>query len=416
MSVTRIDRPRFRRDFERLAGIGATPDGGVHRPALGEAHLEARDWFRRRAEADGLAHRTDAAGNVSATLACGQPGARTVLLGSHLDSVPYGGRFDGALGPLAALECLRAVRDAGLELEADLEAIDFTDEEGTLVGLLGSRALAGALDEEELAAPRGGREALERGLARAGLDPSRVTDARRDPASLAAFLELHIEQGPRLHDSGVNVGVVQSIVGMDSFDVVFDGRADHAGTTPMDARLDAGLAAARFVVEASERVTGARDGRVANFGRIAFEPGAYNIVPGRATLAVECRAADAASLAGTTGDVRAVARRIAGDSRVGVRFLERGVIRPSPCDESVQRAFEEAADRLGLSHVRLASGAGHDTMALAAVCPSGMIFVPSTGGSHSSREHCGWDDCCNGADVLLGAAVSLARATGLPAV
>ena len=178
LTSLRINPDRFRADFEALALIGATSDGGVHRPALGDAHLAARAWFQGRIEAAGLDFRSDGAGNHSAALACGPAGAPTLLLGSHLDSVPYGGRFDGPLGVLAALEVLRTVQDAGVSLPVNLEAIDFTDEEGTLVGELGSGALAGHLTAEVLASPRSGRAALEAGLARAGLGqrPAPVPD------------------------------------------------------------------------------------------------------------------------------------------------------------------------------------------------------------------------------------------------
>src|SRR5512139_2660279 len=165
----RVNSDRLQADFEALAQIGATPEGGVNRPALGEAHLQARLWFRQRAAEAGLQVNVDGAGNHSAVLRSNTPGARTLLLGSHLDSVPEGGRYDGALGVLAALECLRTVQEAGLSLPVNLEAIDFTDEEGTLVGLLGSAALVGALNPQDLQAPRGGRQALLDGLARAGL-------------------------------------------------------------------------------------------------------------------------------------------------------------------------------------------------------------------------------------------------------
>src|SRR5205823_5943051 len=189
----RIDGNRMREDFDALARIGAVEGGGVDRPSLGDAHLSARRWFLDRAAAAGLSTRVDAAGNHSAVLPGPGP---TLLLGSHLDSVPNGGRFDGALGVVAGLHVLLAVRAAGAELPVTLEAIDFTDEEGTLVGLLGSRALAGALEPESLRAPRGGREALVAALERAGLREDGLASARRDPASLVGYLELHIEQGP----------------------------------------------------------------------------------------------------------------------------------------------------------------------------------------------------------------------------
>ena len=241
-----VDEERFRADFEALAAIGATAAGGVDRPSFGDAHLEARRWFLERASAAGLETRVDAAGNHSAVLPASGP---TLLLGSHLDSVPDGGRFDGALGVVAALHVLLALQ--GHELPLTLEAIDFSDEEGTLVGLLGSEALTGVLSDETLRNPRGGREALLAGLDRAGLREEQLHDARRDPATLAGYVELHIEQGPALERAGTQIGIVTGIVGARSFTLEFRGEARHAGTTPMDARRDAGLAAAVFATAAT---------------------------------------------------------------------------------------------------------------------------------------------------------------------
>src|SRR5689334_463934 len=276
----------MRADFEALAAIGATAAGGVDRPSLGEAHLEARAWFLDRARSAGLETRVDAAGNHSASLGTRGP---TLLLGSHLDSVPNGGRFDGALGVIAALHVLVAVHRAALQLPVTLEAIDFTDEEGTLVGLLGSEALTGALDLEALKAPRGGREALLAGLERAGLEEDELTEAQRDAGSLAGYLELHIEQGPRLERAQRQIGIVTSIVGARSFFLDFRGHAGHAGTTPMDDRRDAGLAAAAFALAAEEVVTRDFAGCVATVGEIRLHPGAFNVIPGAARLALEFR-------------------------------------------------------------------------------------------------------------------------------
>ena len=238
----RIDADRLKTDFDVLAEIGCTGDGGVHRPAFGEAHLAARAWFREQIEAAELEFRVDGAGNHSAILASGLPGTATLLLGSHLDSVSKGGRFDGALGVLAALETLRVVKKAWEDdaiFPYHLEAIDFTDEEGTLVGLLGSSALAGSLTPLDLQNPRGGRETLLAGLERSGLTEQGMLSAGRAPQSLAGYLELHIEQGSHLEKSEADIGIVTGIVGIGSYRLSFVGRADHAGTTSMADRLDA---------------------------------------------------------------------------------------------------------------------------------------------------------------------------------
>jgi N-carbamoyl-L-amino-acid hydrolase len=393
----RVDEARLREDFGALAAIGATPDGGVDRPSLGPAHLEARRWFLDRARDAGLETAVDPAGNHSAIL---RGGERTLLLGSHLDSVPRGGRYDGALGVLAALEVLRVVADNGLELPVTLEAIDFTDEEGTLVGLLGSLAVAGALDDEALGSPRGGRAELVAALAHGGLDETRLRDARRDPSSLAGYVELHIEQGPVLESSSADLGIVTSIVGARSFRVVFEGVAAHAGTTPMASRSDAGVAAAAFVGHVREVVLREFPTAVATVGALEFEPGAFNVVPGRATVSLEFRAADAATL-------DALEERLLGG--ISARVEPVGHWAPTPLSPHVRSAVARAAELLGLDAIELPSGAGHDAQALAAVTASGMIFVPSDGGlSHNPQEHTSWQACVNGANALLHTALELA--------
>jgi hydantoinase/carbamoylase family amidase len=400
-----IDGERMREDFDALAAIGATPAGGVDRPSLGEAHLAARRWFLERAATAGLATHIDAAGNHSALLPADGP---TLLLGSHLDSVPNGGRYDGALGVVAALHVLLAVR--GTELPVALEAIDFTDEEGTLVGLLGSEALAGTLVPEALLAPRGGREALLAGLARAGLHEEDLASARRERESLAGYLELHIEQGPVLERAHAQIGVVTAIVGARSFSLRFRGASGHAGTTPMDARRDAGLAAASFAVAANELVVRDFPGCVATIGDLHLEPGAYNVVPGTARVALEFRSGDGAELEALETALLGAARREADAHRTELDIAPVGRWEPTPLDAGVCDAIEEEAAALGLRSLRLRSGAGHDAQALAGVTPAGMIFVPSVAGlSHDPGESTAWEDCLNGSNVLLGTALRLAR-------
>jgi len=406
----RINSRRFEEDFNALAQIGATPQGGVHRPALSESHLQARAWFRERVLQAGLEFRQDAAGNHSAYLACGPEDAPTLLLGSHLDSVPQGGRFDGALGVLAALEVLRSIQEAALALPVNLEAIDFTDEEGALVGLLGSRALGGKLRVEELEKPRGGREVLLAGLERAGLSESGLMQATRKEDSLAGYLELHIEQGPRLLNSRVEIGVVTTIVGICSYRLIFSGRADHAGTMPMDSRLDASLGAAGFTLAARRIVLESFPDCVVNVGEMVLEPGAFNIVPSQANLALEFRSPEEKTLNRLEIALMASAQEEARRFGLGLEIESLSRHQPTPMSATAGRAIIAAAEELGLKHIPLASGAGHDAQSLADLCPAGMIFVPSQeGASHSAREFTQWEDCLNGANVLLGAALRLAE-------
>ncbi len=404
----RINSQRMQADFDALARIGSTGDGGVHRPALSPADLKARLWLRKRIEDSGLEFRLDPAGNLSGFLNCAGPTAPTLLLGSHLDSVPHGGRFDGALGVVAALEALHTIKEAGLRLSANLEAIDFTDEEGTLVGLLGSSALAGRLEPEDLQKPRGGREALLIGLEHAGLSETGLLAARRDPHNLAGYLELHIEQGARLQKARIGIGVVTSIVGIGSYRLAFIGRADHAGTTYLPDRLDAGLGASAFHLEAQHLVLSGFPECVVNIGEMNFEPGAFNIVPGRASLSLEYRSPDTAPFERLETALLAQARQIASERGLGVEETFLGKHQPALMSPVVQSAIAAAADNLATSHIPLSSGAGHDAQSFARLCPAGMLFVPSiSGASHSPREFTEWQDCINGANVLLQAALNL---------
>jgi N-carbamoyl-L-amino-acid hydrolase len=372
----RINPQRLRADFDAVAQIGSTGDGGIHRPSLSDAHLAARAWLKEAIQAAGLDFNQDGAGNHSATLHCAPPSAKTLLLGSHLDSVPNGGRFDG---------------------------------EGTLVGLLGSAALAGKLTQEELHNPRGGRDALLTGLARAGLSEDSLLNARRDPTTLAGYLELHIEQGPRLLKAGADIGIVTTIVGIASYHLTFTGRADHAGTTPMTDRLDAAQGASAFTLAVRQIVLDEFPDCVANVGSMSFSPGAFNIVPSQVDLSLEFRAPDPGHLKRLEASLLERAQVEAERFNLGLEIAFLGRHQPAPMSQTVQDAIRDAARGLGLESLLLASGAGHDAQSLADICPVGMLFIPSIeGASHSAREYSLWQDCINGANVLLQAALRLA--------
>ncbi len=404
-----VNAERMRAAFDALAQIGGTGDGGVNRPTFSQAHLAARRWFRGQIEASGLEFRTDGAGNHSAYLACGAQDARTLLLGSHLDSVPDGGRFDGALGVMAAFEVLRTVRDAGLRLPVHLEAIDFTDEEGTLVGLLGSAALAGHLKPELLGSPRGGRTALVEGMKRAGLSDESMSRAARPPDSLAGYLELHIEQGKRLERAQIKIGIVSAIVGISSYRLTFTGRADHAGTTSMEDRLDASLGASAFTLAARAIAMKDFPNCVVNVGNLDVAPGAFNIVPARVDVSLEFRAPDEDDFERLDAALIERAQREAKRFGLDLKPEFLGRHSPTPMSAEAGRAFSDACDSLGFTHTPLVSGAGHDAQSFAQTCPVGMIFVPSVdGASHSPREFTSWEDCVNGANVLLQAALRFA--------
>lgn len=397
-----VNSTRLFDSFSALSLIGATGDGGVNRPSLSQAHLAARVWFRAEAESAGLDFRVDGAGNHSAVLTCQPSNLQTLLLGSHLDSVPNGGRFDGALGVASALEVLKTVKENGINLKFDLEAIDFTDEEGTLVGLLGSSALAGRLHPEALKNPRGGRQNLLDGLARAGLSEAGIFTAARPKESLAGYLELHIEQGKRLERMGINIGVVSAIVGIRSYRLGFIGRADHAGSTLMTDRADASLGASAFTLAAREIVMRDFSDCVVNIGRMDFVPGAFNIVPARVDVSLEFRSPDEKQFEKMDAALMSCAKEQAARFGLGLEIECFEKHAPNAMTAEIQQAFSEACEDLGLTHVSLASGAIHDGQSFDGICPIGMIFVPSVdGASHAPRELTQWEDCVNGANVLL---------------
>jgi N-carbamoyl-L-amino-acid hydrolase len=404
----RINATRLLHDLDELAQIGRTPDGGVSRPALSAADAEGRAWFRQRVEAAGLEFRKDGAGNLSAVLAAESPGAPTLLAGSHLDTVPNGGRFDGALGTMAALEALRTIQEAGIHPNVHLEAIAFTDEEGTVVGLLGSQALTGQLAPSNLEHPRGGLDTLENGLARLGLTRESVLAARRAEGDLLGFVELHIEQGTRLEEARIDVGVVTGIVGIRSCWLRFLGRAAHAGTEPLDRRADALWGAAAFVQRARDLVMDRFSPGVVNCGQILVAPGAFNIVPAEARLALEFRHGTEEQLDTMEHTLLHLAGQVATEHGLELRTEGASACIATPLDEAVIDAIERAADELSLSHTRLLSFAGHDTQAMQAVAPSGLIFVPSVGGvSHHPEEFTRDEDAVNGANVLLNTLLEL---------
>jgi len=406
----RIDLGRLRRDIEALAAIGRDPTGGISRPAWSPAHEEARGWLVGQLRAAGLDARVDPAGNVLGRLGQGTP---AVLTGSHIDTVPRGGPLDGALGVLAGLECLRTVAASRVRPPRALEVAAFTDEEGRFYGFFGSRALAGSLDgalAERLTDPNG--LALPEAMRRAGFDLARAGEARRDPREIAAYVELHIEQGPWLETENVPIGVVEGIVGIRRFRLTFVGQPDHAGTTPMDRRRDAFLTAAEYATKSRALVVRGGQGRaVTTIGVVDVRPGVPNIVPERAALLQELRDPDPAVLERLTTRTLQAARRVARQRGLALEVAHLMRAEPVRMSPRIQAVIEATAAGLGLPTRRMPSGAGHDAQVLAAVTDAGMVFVPSQGGrSHRPDEWTDWPAIERGANVLLGTLLRLAGA------
>jgi N-carbamoyl-L-amino-acid hydrolase len=407
----RINETRFRENFERLSRIGATAEGGVNRPAFSDFHTEARAWFRARALEAGLVFNIDGAANHSATLR--QPGAKqALLLGSHLDSVPNGGRFDGALGVVAALEVLQTIKDANLQLPVHLEAIDFTDEECKYVEFLGSRAFTAQLETQNFRINSDDPDEFEKILIGKGLSTHSLLTCGRDPSTYVGYLELHIEQGSRLEEENLHLGIVTSIVGISSFLMTFKGRADHAGTTPMPSRLNAGLGASAFNITLPKIIEEKFPECVANVGKMVFSPGASNVVPERVEVLCEFRAPDDLRADELNNAIRSAASEVTDQYGLELDISILGRSKAALMDPELQNVIDASARALGLKSMRLASGAGHDAQVLANFISTGMILAPSVAGiSHNPKEFTKWEDCVNGANALLGSAIRWAHQT-----
>jgi allantoate deiminase len=388
-------------DLEEAARIGAGADGGISRFAWTPELARANEWFVRRIEELGLAAEVDAAGNVIGRWDAGEGPA--VLAGSHLDTVPQGGRFDGALGVLAALEAVRVLKREGLEPRRPLWLVSFNDEEGARfrTGMLGSRAFVGEVDTEDWR-----RRGVADAMAEAGFDFDRLGEARAVDR-VGAYLELHIEQGPVLEHTGVDVGIVTGIVGLLGFRARFLGEANHAGTTPMGLRRDALAGAARAVLALRDEAR-ERDDMTANVGMCTVSPGGFNVIPDVADFSVDVRSPTPDGFARVDRFVRDTLARIAEEEGLKLELEETHRLDPVPLDPALQDVLERAAAEEGASHMRMPSGAGHDAMVLGRHVPAAMLFVPSRGGvSHNPDEYTAPEQCELGARVLARALADL---------
>ena len=403
----KIDPDRLRSHLERLSTFGRPKDGtfadGVTRLGYSAADAEGRAYAMDAMRAVGLSPRVDAAGNIFARRGGRDAGRPPLLFGSHIDSVPNGGNFDGDLGSFAAIEVVRALNEAGLVTRHPLDVVIWANEEGGAYqpSLSGSRMWAGKLMEGELDLAVGGVRKRE-AMLRIGADPERLDQARVTPGAYTAYVELHIEQGGNLERQGVQIGIVEGIVTVDRFEVTIEGFANHAGTTPMNERHDALLAGAALTLAVNEIVRADPGRQVGTVGQLDVTPNAPNVVPGRVRLTVELRDLDGRKLVDLAERIKGRAAAIARDTATTISFKPLSHNEGATASPQVQAAIERAAEGLGLSRLRLPSGAGHDAQMAAVICPMGMIFVPSVGGiSHSPRELTSWEDCAHGADTLL---------------
>ena len=402
-----INAERLLASLAEFACIGATPGGGVNRLALSNEDRVARDLLRLRMEEAGMTVRVDDFGTMTGRRPGAEPG-EAVVLGSHLDSVLRGGKYDGAYGVIAALEVVRALNDAGILTRLPIEVVNWTDEEGARFepANTASGAFAGCFSRDFVydRVDRDGRR-FEDELLRIGY----LGEETSRPGPAVAYLELHVEQGPVLEDAGLAVGVVEGIVGMTWTKVTVTGHANHVGTTPMALRKDA-LAAAACIISGVEQLGCQTPDAVSTVGRIAVEPNNSGVIPGRVVCTVDFCHRDSATLDALVSGLRELVARTMDERGVDIKAEQIWWSDPAPFAPEMIHIVQDACTTVGADAMRLWSGAGHDAMYMRKVCPTGMIFIRSAGGlSHSEAEYSTPEDLEAGANVLLHAAIRLAQ-------
>ena len=411
-----VDARQLRERIEALSMFGRPAGGtfasGVSRVAYSQADLDGRKYVMNLMRAAKLEPRVDPAGNIYGRREGREPQLPPILFGSHIDSVPEGGNFDGDLGSLAALGAIEALDRAGTRTRHPLEMVVWCSEEGIAFGrgLSGSRIVAGDIKPADLDQVWNGLKRSD-GMRMLGGDPDRVMEAVRPKGAHKGYFELHIEQGGTLEASKVPIGVVEGIVSIERLTATIEGFANHAGTTPMPIRQDALVAASHLTIAVREIVTKYPGRQVGTVGHIDVSPNAPNVIPGRVQMTIELRDLSTEKLEKIAAEIRARGEQIARETRTTIKIGPLSSNPPALASPAMQEIIERSAKSLGLTTSRLPSGAGHDAQMMAQLSPMGMIFVPSVGGiSHSPKELTSWEDCARGADVLLGAVLELDRA------
>jgi N-carbamoyl-L-amino-acid hydrolase len=403
----RPNRERLMRSLSEMAAIGLQPDGSVCRRGFSAEDVAGRALLARWMDEAGLQVRIDTAGNLIGRLQGLDPDRPALMTGSHLDTVPTGGRFDGVLGVLAGLEVCRSLQDNSIRLQHDLELIAFADEESTMVGCKG---MAGTASFDPKAYATSNREPIEDNLARIGGHWPSLASARLADDACAAFLELHVEQGGVLEQRGDAIGVVEGVVGQRRFSIQVDGQPNHAGTTPMTLRQDALVAASRIVLAVESMARQHPGDPVATVGRLEVWPNAANVVPGSVALTVDLRDVNSVVLDQLVAELMKQVERIGAETGCPIQLEPQFEVEPTAAAGGVMAAIISAAEDLGLSHSQLPSRASHDAQEIGRRWSMGMIFVPSRGGlSHSAKEFTSDDQCWAGAAVLLGTLLRLDR-------
>ena len=398
-NALRVNGDRINQQLTALSEFGKNPYGGVSRTAYSDADKQGRAYVMGLMREAGLETSIDVAGNIIGKRAGSNAALKPVIFGSHIDSVPDGGNYDGDVGVLSSIELARTLRERNHVTKHPIEVIIFQNEEG---GTIGSRAFVGHLPDKDLDLVAKSGKTLRDGITFLGGDPTKLSTLHWKKGDYAAYVELHIEQGGNLDAEGLNIGVVEGIVGIGWWDVIIDGFGNHAGTTPMNNRRDALMAAAKYVQMVNRVVTSEPGRQVGTVGRIQAFPGAPNVIPGQVQTTLEVRDLDKAKIVRLANKVMEEAKKIGAENGTTFTFKETYLSEPAIMDTSVQKTIEASAKGVGLTTKYLPSGAGHDAQYMAQICPTGMIFCPSVGGiSHSPKEFTKPQDVVNGANVLL---------------
>ena len=395
-----VNEQRIESRIFELAKFGKDENGRGYRVAFTKGDIEARAWYMSLMKKAGLDVRIDYAGNIIGRRKGKNPSLKPIAFGSHLDMVPDGGNYDGCVGSVGALEIIEVLNENNIVTEHSLELIIFSNEEG---GTIGSMAMAGGITADGLQQKSQSGLTMAEGIKAIGGNPDSIQYSIRKKGDIKAFLELHIEQGGILEKENGQIGVVEGIVGIVHWEVTVDGFANHAGTTPMNMRQDALLAASKLIIAVNEVINSVKGNQVGTIGKIAAMPGAYNVIPGKVTLGLEIRDLSSAKIELLFRAIEKRAVAIALSSKTKIGFVRQAnASKPALTDKMLQQKITSSAKALGFTTKIMQSGAGHDAQEIALIAPVAMIFIPSVGGiSHSPKEFSTAVNMANGANVLL---------------
>ncbi len=399
-AVLSVNGQRIERRIFELAKFGKDENGRGYRVAYTNGDIEGRAWFMDLMKKAGLNPTIDAAGNIIGKRKGKNPSLKPIAFGSHIDMVPDGGNYDGTLGSISALEVIEILNENKVVTEHPLEVIVFANEEG---GTIGSMAMAGHLTAEGLQQKSQSGLTQAEGIKFIGGNPDAIQSCIRKKGDIHAWIELHIEQGGILEKENIQIGVVEGIVGIVHWEVTVEGFANHAGTTPMNMRQDALLAASKFIIAVNEVANSVKGNQVGTVGKIAIQPDAYNVIPGKAVLGLEIRDLSSDKIEMLFREMEKRAAPIASDTKTKISFeRQANESKPALTDKKLQQTINASAKALGFTTKFMQSGAGHDSQEIALIAPVAMIFIPSVGGiSHSPKEFSTATDMGNGANVLL---------------